>query len=409
VVSPDGQLIFFTQNPSIFKPGDLYTVQTMAALPPLPENKRLIGRAYNLVASPNVTQAITGSISFEYLGVDALTEGLNEEAEEGLTIHFWNDEEGWQALDTVRSTKYNLVSAPSQGPGVYALLAGVTVPHIRSVTPSAATNDITQTLSIGGDYFLPPLSVALVGPTATYSLPLASVSPFSVTAVVTQGLQAREYQVLVFNLNEPGGAVASPTPGVFALYDPAEACFYDFFESGAGKWERSGDWEIGILPDGERAMTDSPAGTYNNAIPPALTYTTWITSQAFSLNDCANPLLSLRHDYVIDNRAPSQDVGRVEFSTEAGVTWTELATYSGGIFGPGARDVAAPEWAEVDWKEVEIDLSAYTGTVRLRFSLEVDQVGADKGWVIDDVVVKSGLGPKPPAAPLYVPIIMKEE
>jgi hypothetical protein len=288
-------------------------------------------------------------------------------------------------------------------------LAGVTTPVITEVIPSEATNDKTITLTISGSHFLPPVEVALEGPTASYTLPLTSVSPYTITALVPQGLQAREYEVWVVNQNQPGGAAVSPTPGTFALYDPADACFYDFFESGAGKWERSGDWEIGILPDGERAMTDSPAGNYRSAISPTLTYTTSITSQAFSLDDCANPLLTLRHDYVIDNREPSQDVGRVELSTDAGVTWTELASYSGGIPCLGAQDVAAPEWVEVDWKEVEIDLSVYTGTVRLRFSLEVDQVGADKGWVIDDVVVKSGPGPAPPAAPLYLPIIMKEE
>jgi subtilisin-like proprotein convertase family protein len=403
-VSPDGQMIFFTANPIPLDEGQFYTVQDMAGLPPLPQDKTAIGQGYNLFATPG-TPVMTGSISFQYLGNDVLVEGMSEDE---LAIHFWNGTH-WQTLDTYRDTYYNLASTPSQGAGVYALLAGVTTPLITDVIPSEATNDKAITLTISGSHFLPPVEVALEGPTASYTLPLTSVSPYTITALVPQGLQAREYEVWVVNQNQPGGAAVSPTPGTFALYDLADACFYDFFESGAGKWERSGDWEIGILPDGERAMTDSPAGNYRSAISPTLTYTTSITSQAFSLDDCANPLLTLRHDYVIDNREPSQDVGRVELSTDAGVTWTELASYSGGIPGLGAQDVAAPEWVEVDWKEVEIDLSVYTGTVRLRFSLEVDQVGADKGWVIDDVVVKSGPGPAPPAAPLYLPIIMKEE
>ena len=99
-----------------------------------------------------------------------------------------------------------------------------------------------------------------MGPTATYRLPLQSVGPYTVTAVITQGLPAREYGVVVTNLNEPGGPVASPTPGVFALYypPPPGTCFYDYFGSGAGKWERSGDWATVVLPDGDGAMTDSP-------------------------------------------------------------------------------------------------------------------------------------------------------
>ncbi|UCC89077.1 MAG: DUF11 domain-containing protein, partial [Anaerolineales bacterium] len=293
--------------------------------------------------------------------------------------------------ETLRDAYFNLVSAPGQGPGVYGLLAGVTTPYINSVVPSAGTNDITHTLVISGGYFLPPLEVVLVGPTASYTLPLGALSPVSITAVVTQGLQAREYQVLAVNLNEPGGAVASPQPGTFALYDPAEACFYDFFESGAGQWEGDGDWGIAILPTGERAMTDSPGGNYDSAIPPAIKHTTAITSQAFSLISCTHPVLAFRHDYVIAQGTGHQDVGRVEISADDGVSWTELASYSGGgVFGLGTQDVESPEWASVDWKEVEIDLSPYTGTVRLRLSLEVDENVSDKGWIIDDLLVQSG-------------------
>jgi hypothetical protein len=263
----------------------------------------------------------------------------------------------------------------------------VTTPQIDTVVPSAATNEVTNTLVISGGYFLSPVEMALVGPTATYILPLVSVSPYSITAVVSQGLQAREYQLVVANLNQPGGPAVLPVPGTFALYDPAEACFYDFFESGAGKWETSGDWGIVILPSGERAMTDSPLGTYNNAIPPALTTTTAVTSVAFGLNNCANPVLTFRHDYVIDNRAPSQDVDWMEISTDNGATWTELRSYRGGYDIPELelQDVTSPEWTAINWQDVQLSLSAYTGTVRLHFSLKVDRAGADKGWVFDNI------------------------
>ena len=78
-----------------------------------------------------------------------------------------------------------LASAPSEGPGVYALLAGVTAPAISSVSPSAGTNDVTNTLVISGGYFLPPLEVILVDGSVTYTLPVAAISPISVTAVVS--------------------------------------------------------------------------------------------------------------------------------------------------------------------------------------------------------------------------------
>jgi hypothetical protein len=120
LVSPDGQMIFFTENPAIFQVGELYTIQNMSGLPALPPNKTVVGQGYNLVASPSVTQIISGSISFQYLGINALVEGITEEEEEQLTIQFWNGNH-WRALDTTLNTYYNLASARSQGSGIYAL------------------------------------------------------------------------------------------------------------------------------------------------------------------------------------------------------------------------------------------------------------------------------------------------
>jgi hypothetical protein len=401
LVSPDGQMIFYTANPAIFGEGDLYAIQNVAELPPLPAGKTAVGPGYSLVASSHVTRVITGSISFQYLTTDVLLEGADENA---LTIHYW-DGACWQALVTVHDAYYNLASAPSQGDGIYALLAGVATPHVETVAPAAATNDVTTTLTIGGGYFLQPVEVTLLGPTATYPLPIASVSPVSITAVVSKGLPAREYQVVVANYNEPGGAATSPDPGEFALYDPADACFYDFFESGTGKWERDGSWDIVILPTGERAMTDSPAGNYNSATPPAVSHITAITSTAFSLSGCQNAVLTFRHDYVIAQVGASRDVGRVEISTDDGATWAELTAYSGGgIYGDRGLDVPGQEWTGDTWQEVSISLTGYTGTVHLRFSLEVDQYVSDKGWLIDDVMVGSGGNPD---NRIFLPLVLK--
>jgi hypothetical protein len=396
IVSPDGQMIFFTENPIVFQEGDFYTIQAMAGLPALPPGKKALGPSYNLVATPGAP-LLTGSISFQYLGIDALVEGVNE-AE--LTIHFW-DGTSWRALATVRDSYYNLASAPSQGPGVYALLAGITPPQIAALIPTAATNDVTTTLVISGGYFLPPVVVGLVGPTAAYTLPLQAVSPTSLTVTVAQGLPAREYQVRV--VNGDGGVAVG---GSFALYDPAEACFYDFFESGASRWQRGGEWDIITLPSGEQAITDSPTGNYNSATPPAPTLTTAITSIPFSLANCAEPVLTFRHAYVLAKVGASQDVGRVEISTDGGATWAALASYTGGgVYGSGVQEVNSTEWTNVTWQDIEISLNSYTGTVRLRFSLEVDQTISDKGWVLDDVIVKSGPGNSNTA--IFLPIILK--
>jgi hypothetical protein len=406
LVSPNGQMILFTENPSHFDVGELYTIQSMAGLPDLPEGKTVIGEGYRLVASPAVTRVLTGSISFQYHSADVLLEGADEEE---LTIHFWDDGI-WQALPTVRAPYYNLASAPGQGAGVYALLAGVTTPHVESTSPSAATNDVTTTLTVHGHGFLSPVELALVGPAATHVLPIVSVSPVALTAVVTKALPAREYQVIVTNRNEPGGGVISPTPGVFVLYEPADACFYDTFESGAGKWQRDGDWAIAVLPQNQRSMTDSPEGNYDGATPPAVTQTTHITSQPFSLSGCPAPMLSFRHDYVIAHVGASQDAGLVEISADGGATWTELGSYSGGgVYGPvHVPALESSEWTNAEWKDVTIDLSAFTGTVQLRFGLLVDRDVSDKGWVIDDVTVHSGPSSSPLEKRAFLPLVLKD-
>jgi hypothetical protein len=215
--------------------------------------------------------------------------------------------------------------------------------------------------------------------------------------------------VVVSNNNQPGGAKVS-NPGTFALFAPEEAGFYDFFESGVSKWQVSGDWGIVILPSGERAMTDSPAGAYRNAgdYRAGLTsYTSTITSQPFDLSGCANPTLTFRHDYVLAKVGASQDVGRIEISSDDGVTWNELAMYTGGgIFGISQSDTSSPEWGNANWQSGQVNLSAYTGTIRLRLSLTVDAEASARGWIVDDLMVAGG-APAPPAQPIYLPIVLK--
>ena len=76
--------------------------------------------------------------------------------------------------------------------------------------------------------------------------------------MISAGIPAAEYEVQVLNGNQPTGLAAAPQAGSLALFDPAEAVFYDFFESGSGQWTIQGDWGIVALPDGNQAMTDSP-------------------------------------------------------------------------------------------------------------------------------------------------------
>jgi len=130
-----------------------------------------------------------------------------------LTIYFW-DGNLWQALETVRSTQYNLVSARSQGPGVYALLAGVTRPELTSLSPTEATNDVTTTLTLHGSQFVPPVDVELAGEIATYTFTAGTVSTDTITVTIPAGLPEGEYRVRA--VNRGNGASDASLP--FAIY-----------------------------------------------------------------------------------------------------------------------------------------------------------------------------------------------
>jgi hypothetical protein len=413
LASSNGQMILSTRSPVSFEPGQFYVMQTMAGLPTLPAGKKALGPGYSLVASPG-TQAMAGSISFQYLTVDALAEGLSEADEAGLTIHYWDGRQ-WSALDTTRDAYYNLASAPSRGTGVYALLAGSAPPLITGLLPSLTTTDLTTTLTITGTGFVAPLHIVLAETTApytpVYTLTGRLVGQGLVTADLLPGvLPSAEYALHVVN----GDGTTSVAPHTLALFAPqGSACFYDDFESGANQWQAGGEWAVVALAAGGHALTDSPAGNYASAEPPALLRTTSITSSIFSLDGCQEPILTFRHDYLLAWLGLTVDVAWVEISSDGGETWSDLQAYTGGgiydIFPVGQRagrrislssyagslvsdsflpGATSGEWADPDWKNAEISLAGYSGAVRLRFSLVVDQYASDKGWLIDDVMVK---------------------
>jgi hypothetical protein len=175
---------------------------------------------------------------------------------------------------------------------------------------------------------------------------------------------------------------------------------------------------VTIQGEDVRAMTDSPTGPYKSAGDYGTglkTYTTAIASPVINLAECYSPTLTFRHAYDIFNFSAdwveSRDVGRLEISTDGGATWTELARYISGDVpedeGLASQD-ESPEWAGANWETVEIALTPYSGPVRLRFSLEVDENLSAKGWVIDDVRI-DGAGSPPPGVQIFLPLILKEE
>lgn len=153
LLSADGQMFFFADNPLVFEEGDFYTIQDMAGLPPLPPGRTVIGAGYNLVATPGAP-VMQGSISFEYLGSDVIAAGGDESA---LTIYYWNGKT-WRVLPTVRSTYYNMASTRSRGAGVYVLMSSVEIPIAAKgwnliAYPVKETRPVAEALrSIDGHY-----------------------------------------------------------------------------------------------------------------------------------------------------------------------------------------------------------------------------------------------------------------
>ena len=74
-----------------------------------------------------------------------------------------------------------------------------------------------------------------------------------------------------------------------------------------------------------------------------------------NLDECLGAVFTFRHDYVIDDRPPSQDVGRVEISADNGATWAELASYRGGFPEVETQDEESQEWKNVTWNDIEFD------------------------------------------------------
>ncbi len=386
LASSDGQMIFFNKDPDIFNEGELYVVQAAGAVPALPRGKAIIGLAYNLSASPNVTHLITGSISFQYLGVDVQALGVTEDEEAQLKIHIWQADKGWRVLQTVVNNRYNLASAASQGQGLYALMMGVTEPQVTSIEPVYlwGYNDTPLNITLYGHNLLAPVLLDLHN----------SAGPYSVTTILTattgtvqipSGLPARAYTMTLINGDNTSLAL---TRTLSLLDRRAGTCFYDEFEAGANQWEMEGAWGIVALPGGGHGMTDSPLGSYNSAVYPEISHSTTITSRPFDLADCAGGQLYLRHAYVLAAQGESKDWGIVEISTTLTSGWQRLDNFTGG--GPYSEVVAAggEEWTNTQWQTKTIDLDSSMGVAQLRLQLQVDQNIADKGWVIDMLAIR---------------------
>ncbi len=130
VLSSDGKASFQPTGPLDLGPGHSIAWQSMPGTPSLPADARIIGQSYRLDAFPPEL-ADNGTVSIEYQGVIpgiVAADANRVAASDPPAIHFW-DGVGWTALPTVNNPLHGAAdgvmraSAPSQGVGVYAVLA----------------------------------------------------------------------------------------------------------------------------------------------------------------------------------------------------------------------------------------------------------------------------------------------
>jgi len=151
VLSSDGQVILFGDDLK-FGEGEFYTLQEATHLLSAPPWATLVGRAYLLSASPNAPDLRGTSITFGYFGSE-----VPPGEEQWLRVYLWNGT-SWQQLPTKLDMYHNLVSAPTQGPGLYALMSSIEIPLYGPgwdlfSYPVQAARPVTQALqSINGYY-----------------------------------------------------------------------------------------------------------------------------------------------------------------------------------------------------------------------------------------------------------------
>jgi len=118
-VSPDGQVLLYADFTAT---EGFYTLQKATRLPePLPW-ATVIGAGYHVLQTPNAVPLTgTASINFRYRRQD-----VPPGEESFLALYYWTGST-WTKLPTLRHPDYNEVTAPAQGPGLYALMSSLEI------------------------------------------------------------------------------------------------------------------------------------------------------------------------------------------------------------------------------------------------------------------------------------------
>ncbi|MDW8310156.1 MAG: immune inhibitor A, partial [Verrucomicrobiales bacterium] len=145
--------------------------------------------------------------------------------------------------------------------------------------------------------------------------------------------------------------------------------FVDNGEAGPNTWIAEAPWALSAedAASPTRAWSDSPGANYANGIP---SQSLTLAAPLFFAGSAVSPVLSFNHKYDF----ASGDSANVEISTNAGASWTTLATFIG--------------TATNTWRRSRISLAAYTNaTALIRFRITTDPSANADGWHIDDISV----------------------
>jgi len=164
---------------------------------------------------------------------------------------------------------------------------------------------------------------------------------------------------------------------------PNKVYFSDDFENGTSKWEASsGTWGL-ITTDFRSTSHSISASPGQNYAPNANSILAIPAAQAIDLTNATHPYLSFWHKYSIASACLggpiyctwNYDYGYVEVSTNYGVAWTQIASFTGEI---------------TSWTPQELDLTPYIGNkILVRFRLWDGGFGAESwGWFLDDIEVR---------------------
>jgi len=222
----------------------------------------------------------------------------------------------------------------------------------------------------GGDFaayrvYRSQTSNVVVG-TARLVAELSGVTATNCTDVTVAPKTRYYYRVQVTSTNNLESDLGNEQSGL----TPAgmDYPFLDNAEAGSAVWNASLPWAITNYdgaPSPTHVWTDSPGMDYTNDANKALTL-----AAPMSFVGAHEPILCYRHRYAL----LGGDCGYVEISTNVGMSWMTLATYT-------AADTA--------WQQARIPLNSYTGapSVLIQFRLTTDSSGTADGWYVDDMSV----------------------